>query len=213
MRKMVMALTVSAMLAGMIAVVTAPAFAVTAHGMPELKNKLDTSILPQKGAEYVLTISGKAQQTSPAGGFTRYDLNTISRHIDLRNFVASHGWMPVSGQIKIRAADLSVAAETPSQHRESLSLLTNPNSVAFTVESGSVQIGSKTYTVNSGVVVYYKKFFVTANGEGFELNADGTLSGGIPDMQSISNMTNMHTGLRTATAEWAFDGGISMSKS
>ncbi|MFY3740769.1 MAG: hypothetical protein HMLIMOIP_001213 [Candidatus Nitrosomirales archaeon] len=216
-RNVILGLSMSVMLIGMIAVVTAPAFAVTAHGKPEMKNKFVPNT-PKQVSEYVLTISGQAQLESPSSGFTRYHTNIVTPSINLRSGASgpsAHGWAPISGQVTIKVANLNVLAEKGSLHRAEASIRDNPSAVVFQVESGNVKIGDKTYAVNNGAAVYYKRFGLTLNGNDFVLNADGALSGGIPSTpstQSVSNMSNFHSDLKVAGHNWIFDGGISMSK-
>jgi len=207
----------SVMLIGMIAVVTAPAFAVTAQGKPEMKNKFVPNT-PKQASEYVLTISGQAQLESASSGFTRYHTNILTPSINLRSGASgpsAHGWAPISGQVTIKVANLNVLAEKGSLHRAEASIRDNPSAVVFQVESGNVKIGDKAYSIDNGAAVYYKRFGLTINGNDFVLNADGALSGGIPGTpttQSVSNMSNFHSDLKVGGHDWVFDGGISMSK-
>ncbi len=221
-RNVILGLTISVMLMGMIAVVTAPAFASIPRGqakinLPQNANEF-VPTTPKPGAEYVLTISGQAQLESPSSGFARYHTNIVSPYINLRSGASgpsAHGWLPISGQVTIKVANLNVLAEKGSLHRAEASIRDNPSAVVFQVQSGNVKIGDKTYSINNGAAVYYKRFGLTINGNDFALNSDGTLSGGIPgtpSTQSVSNMSNFHSDLKVGGHDWVFDGGISMSK-
>lgn len=213
----------SVMLLGMIGVVTAPAFAHHLDSVPGQQFKKST--MPEKGEKYVLTISGKTELAGLAGSFTKHAPNKmraivateipvpainiagsgLGTNLPIRPQLA----VPITGEVTIKVADFYVSTGKSSSHSSPRSILANPSASVFVVESGTITMGDRTYTVDSGVAIYYKEFTLTVgSGSDFVLNVDGGLSGGMPG----GHISNMHSSLKVGGDNWTFKGGISMSK-